>query len=48
MEFAVTLVFVYVLPLTTPHRSGLVEAGLMPTKAASLMELGIVLELLKP
>ena len=44
----VTLVSVYVPPLTSPHRSYLGEAGLLPTKAASLMELGAVLGLLDP
>ena len=46
--FVVTLVLVYVPPLTSPHRGRLVEAGLLPTEAASLLELGSVLELLDP
>ena len=48
MGFALTLVSVYVPPLTSPHRSCIVEAGLVPTEAASLMELGAVLDLLDP
>ena len=43
-----TLVSVYIPPLTSPHRSRLVEAGLLPTEAAALLELGAVLELLDP
>ena len=46
--FAVTLVFVYVLPLPGPYISQLVESSLLPRKAASLMELGAILKLLKP
>ena len=46
--FALTLVSVYVPPLTSPHRSRIVEAGLVPTEAASLMELGAVLDLIDP
>ena len=46
--FVVTLVSVYVPPLTRPHRGCLVEAGLLPTEAASLLELDSVLELLDP
>ena len=43
-----TLVSVYIPPLTSPHRSRLVKAGLLPTEAAALLELGAVLELLDP
>ena len=43
-----TLVLVYVLPLTSPHRGHLVEVGLLPTVAASLLELGAIFELLDP
>ena len=46
--FPVTLVSVYVPPLTDPHRTRLGEAGLLPTEAVSLMELGAVLKLLSP
>ena len=52
--FVVTLVSVYIPPLTSPHKGliiphkGLVEAGLLPTEAAALLELGAVLELLDP
>ena len=46
--FTVTLVSIYVPPLTDPHRTRLGEAGLLPTEAASLTELGAVLELLSP
>ena len=42
------LVFIYVPPLTDPHKACLVEAGLLPTKAAALTELGAVVELLDP
>ena len=42
--FAVTLVSIYLLPLADPHRARLVEAGLLPTEAASLTELGVVVE----
>ena len=45
---ALTLVSVYVPPLTSPHRSRIVEAGLVPTEAVSLMELGAVLDLIVP
>ena len=48
LGFEVALVSVYVPPLTDPHRACLVEAGLLPTKAAALTELGAVLELLDP
>ena len=48
LGFAVTLVSVYVPPLTNPHRSHLVEVGVLPTKAASLTELGAVLGLISP
>ena len=48
LGFEVALVSIYVLPLTDPHRARLVEAGLLPTKAAALTELGAVLELLDP
>ena len=41
-----TLISVYVPPLTSPHRSRIAEAGLVPTEAASLIELGAVLDLL--
>ena len=46
--FTVTLVSINVPPLTDPHRTRLREAGLLPTEAASLTELGAVLELLSP
>ena len=51
--FVVTLVLVYLPPLSDPHRVSptqpcLGEAGLLPMKAASLTELGAVLELLDP
>ena len=46
--FAVTLVSVYVPPMTAPHRTRLEEAGLPATEAACLTELGAVLELLAP
>ena len=46
--FMVTLISVYLPPLTDPHKARLVEAGLLPTKAASLTELGAVLELVDP
>ena len=46
--FVVTLVSVYLPPLTDPCRFHLGEAGLLPTKAVSLMELGAVLKLLEP
>ena len=42
------LVSIYVPPLTDPHKARLVEAGLLPTEAATLTELGAVLELLDP
>ena len=45
LGFLLTLVTVYVPPLTTPH---FVEAGMLPTVAASLMELGTMLKLLDP
>ena len=48
LGFEVALVSVYVPPLTDPHKSHLVEAGLLPTEAAALTELGAVLELLDP
>ena len=48
LGFEVALVSVYVPPLTDPHRARLVEAGLVPTEAAALTELGAVLELLDP
>ena len=48
MGFALTLVSVYIPPLTTLHRSCIVETGLVPTEAASLTELGAVLDLLNP
>ena len=48
MGFVLTLVSVYVPPQTSPHSSHIVEAGLVPTEAASLMELGAVLDLLDP
>ena len=35
LGFEVALVSAYVPPLTDPHRAGLVEAGLLPTEAAS-------------
>ena len=35
-------------PLTVPHRVSLVEAGLLPTKAASPIELGTIIELVSP
>ena len=41
-----TLVSIYMPPLTDPHRSHLGEAGLLPTKATYLMKLSTVLELL--
>ena len=43
-----TLLVVYMLPLTAPHLSHLVEAGLLPTKAAYLTEISAVIELLGP
>ena len=46
--FVVTLVSVYIPPLTSPHKGHLVEAGLLPTEAAALLELGAMLELLDP
>ena len=46
--FAVTLISIYLPPLTDPHKARLVEAGLLPTEAASLTELGAVLELVDP
>ena len=48
LGFEVALVSVYVPPLTDPHKARLVEAGLLPTEAATLTELGAVLELLDP
>ena len=48
LGFEVALVSVYVPPLTDPHKARLVEAGLLPTEAAALTELGGVLELLVP
>ena len=48
MGFMMTLVLVYTPLLTAPHRSHLVEAGLLPTEAASLTELSAVLDLLDP
>ena len=44
----VTLVSIYVPPLTDPHKTRLGEAGLLPTEATSLMELGALLKLLDP
>ena len=46
--FLMTLVLVYVPALTAPYRSHLFEAGLLPTEAALLIELGAMLELLGP
>ena len=46
--FAVTLISIYLPPLTDPHKVRLVEAGLLPTEAASLTELGAVLVLVDP
>ena len=46
--FIVTLVSVYILLLTSRHRVHLVKAGLLPTEAAYLLEVGAVLELLDP
>ena len=46
--FVVTLVSVYVPPLTSLHKGCLVEDGLLPTEAAALLEQGAVLELLDP
>ena len=46
--FVVTLVSVYIPPLTSPHKGRLVEVGLLPTEAAALLELGALLELLDP
>ena len=46
--FAVTLISIYLPPLTDPHKARLVEAGLLPTEAAFLTELGAVLELVDP
>ena len=43
-----TLVSVHVPALTSPHRSRIVEAGQVPTEAASLMELGALLDLIDP
>ena len=43
-----TLVSVYIPPLTSPYKVRLVEAGLLPTEAAALLELGALLELLDP
>ena len=48
LGFEVALVSVYVPPLTDPNKARLVEAGLLPTEAATLTELGAVLELLDP
>ena len=48
LGFEVALVSIYVPPLTDPHKAHLVEAGLLPTEAAALTELGAVLELLNP
>ena len=48
MGFALTLVSVYVPPLTSPNRSHIIEAGLVPTEAASFTGLGAVLDLLDP
>ena len=45
LGFVVTLVLVHVPPLTSPHKGRVVEAGLLPTDAAALLELGAVLEL---
>ena len=45
---AVTMVSMCVPPLNDPHRSHLGEAGLLPNKAASLIKLGAVLEVLDP
>ena len=45
---AVTLVYIYMPPQTDPQRTRLGEAGLLPTEAASLTELGAILELLDP
>ena len=46
LDFVVTLVSVYIPPLTSPHRACLVKAGLLPIKAVSLLELCAVLEIL--
>ena len=46
--FVVTLVSVYIPPLTSLHKGRLVEVGLLPTEAAALLELGALLELLDP
>ena len=48
LGFEVAQVSVYVPPFTDPHKARLVEAGLLPTEAAILTELGAVLELLDP
>ena len=42
------MTLVLVAPLTAPHRYHLVEAGLLPTKAVSPMELCTMIELLGP
>ena len=42
-RFIVTLVSMYVLPLTNPHRSHLRKSGLLPTKEVLLRKLGAVL-----
>ena len=46
--FVVTLVSLYIPPLTSLHRVHLVEAGLLPAEAAFLLELSTALELLDP
>ena len=48
LGFEVALVSIYVPPLTDPQKACLVEAGLLPTEAVALTELGAVLELLDP
>ena len=48
LGFAVILLSVYLPPLTDPHKAHLIETGLLPTKAVSLIELGAVLELVDP
>ena len=48
LGLVVTLVSIYMPPLTDPHTFCLGEAGLLPTKAASLMKLGAVHKLFNP
>ena len=48
LGFAMTLVSIYVPPLTYSHRSYLGDTGLLPTKTAYLTDLGAMLKVFYP